>query len=238
MPPRPFPFALGIGTDICHRKRIEQLLLKPPPQARTKNLTRFLVRFLTSREISIFWRKFEAEADLFHSQLEDVTRYLAGRWAAKEATIKACQWRQLSFKHIQILRQQGGPGVYQTGPTYALILDRPASAFQAAFDSKSRGQSSDTEDNVAKQGHTSGLSSSESIATRDTTSEQRQEPHPLSSVNEHDYISAEAQNDDLSGQIAKISISHDGEYATAVCLAAEEPMDGYVGGKAAARELR
>ncbi|OTA22306.1 hypothetical protein BTJ68_14733 [Hortaea werneckii EXF-2000] len=30
MPPRPFPFALGIGTDICHRKRIEQLLLKPP----------------------------------------------------------------------------------------------------------------------------------------------------------------------------------------------------------------
>ncbi|KAI7209937.1 hypothetical protein KC343_g2176 [Hortaea werneckii] len=235
MPPRPFPFALGIGTDICHRKRIEQLLLKPPPQARKKNLTRFLVRFLTSREINIFWRKFEVDAALFSSQLEDVTRYLAGRWAAKEATIKACQWRQLSFKHIQILRQKNSLGVDQTGATYALILDRPASAFHAAFDSKSRYQSSDFEDNVAKQDHISGVSFSESMAANESTNEQRREPYP---PYEHDFTSAEAQTDDLSGQIAKISISHDGEYATAVCLAAEEPMEGDVGGEAVAREMR
>jgi len=44
------------------------------------------------------------------------------------------------------------------------------------------------------------------------------------------------QDDDLPGQIAKISISHDGGYATAVCLAAEEPHAGDVGGEAAARE--
>ncbi|KAI6911556.1 hypothetical protein D0869_10956 [Hortaea werneckii] len=238
MPPRPFPFALGIGTDICHRKRIEQLLLKPPPQARKKNLTRFLVRFLTSREISIFWRKFEDESGLFASQLENVTRYLAGRWAAKEATIKACQWRQLSFKHIQILRQQGGLRADQTGATYALILDKPASAFQAAFHSRSRDQSFDFEDNAAKQDHSSGLSSSESIVSDNNTNEQRREVHPPSMVDEHDFISAEVQNEDLPGQIAKISISHDGEYATAVCMAAEEPMDGDVGGEAAARELR
>ena len=43
------------------------------------------------------------------------------------------------------------------------------------------------------------------------------------------------QYEDPSGQIAQISISHDGEYATAVCLAAQEPMDGDVGGEAAAR---
>ncbi|RMZ07329.1 hypothetical protein D0860_05152 [Hortaea werneckii] len=238
MPPRPFPFALGIGTDICHRKRIEQLLLKPPPQARQKNLTRFLVRFLTSREISIFWRKFETEADLFHSQLDDVTRYLAGKWAAKEATIKACQWRQLSFKHIQILRQKNGLGVDQTGATYALILDRPASAFHAAFDSKSRDQSSDFVDNVVKQGHISRPSSSGSICADESTSERQRETHLPLAVGGHGFISAEAQTDDLSGQIAKISISHDGEYATAVCLAAEEPMDGDIGGEAAAREMR
>ncbi|RMY57209.1 hypothetical protein D0863_12714 [Hortaea werneckii] len=238
MSPRPFPFALGIGTDICHRKRIEQLLLKPPPQARKKNLTRFLVRFLTSREISIFWRKFEDESGLFVSQLENVTRYLAGRWAAKEATIKACQWRQLSFKHIQILRQQKGLGVDQTGATYALILDRPASAFHAAFDSKTRDHSSEIGDDVAKRNRISRFSSSESIATDNTTSEQRRQPHPPSTIDEHDLISTEAQDDDPSGQTAKISISHDGEYATAVCLAAEEPMDGDVGGEAAARELR
>ncbi|KAI7554283.1 hypothetical protein KC331_g650 [Hortaea werneckii] len=238
MPPRPFPFALGIGTDICHRKRIEQLLLRPPPQARKKNLTRFLVRFLTFREISIFWRKFGDESNLFVTQLETITRYLAGRWAAKEATIKACQWRQLTFKHIQILRQKGGPGIDQSGATYALILDRPASAFRAAFNSKSQDQPSGFEDDVAKQEHDSGLSSSESIAFDDTMSEQLREPHPPSTIGEHDFISAEAQHDNPSGQIAKISISHDGEYATAVCLAAEEPMDGDAGGEAAAQELR
>lgn len=46
------------------------------------------------------------------------------------------------------------------------------------------------------------------------------------------------QNDDyedVSGSIAQISISHDGKYATAVCLAAQEPMEGDVGGEMAAR---
>lgn len=40
---------------------------------------------------------------------------------------------------------------------------------------------------------------------------------------------------ELKGQIAKVSISHDTDYATAVCLAAEEPMARDVGGEAAAR---
>ena len=42
---------------------------------------------------------------------------------------------------------------------------------------------------------------------------------------------------DRSGQIVKVSISHDGDYATAVCLAAEEPAEGDVGGEAAARGM-
>lgn len=42
--------------------------------------------------------------------------------------------------------------------------------------------------------------------------------------------------DELHGQIARLSISHDGEYATAVCIAAIEPAQGDVGGEAAARE--
>ncbi len=28
MPPRPFPYALGIGTDICHVPRIQRLILR------------------------------------------------------------------------------------------------------------------------------------------------------------------------------------------------------------------
>ena len=30
------------------------------------------------------------------------------------------------------------------------------------------------------------------------------------------------EDEDISGQVVKISISHDGDYATAVCLAADE----------------
>ena len=40
---------------------------------------------------------------------------------------------------------------------------------------------------------------------------------------ESEALTGEGEEDeDIPGQIVKISISHDGEYATAVCLAAEE----------------
>ena len=57
------------------------------------------------------------------------------------------------------------------------------------------------------------------------------------STDSHSVPAFQEGRNDLSGQIAKISISHDGEYATAVCMAAEEPMDGDVGGETAARGL-
>ena len=58
--------------------------------------------------------------------------------------------------------------------------------------------------------------------------------HTLNQSGNRDH---DAQSfDDLSGQVVKVSISHDGEYATAVCLAADEPDDGDVGGEAAARK--
>lgn len=41
----------------------------------------------------------------------------------------------------------------------------------------------------------------------------------------------------VHGQIAKLSISHDGDYAIAMCIASEEPVGGDVGGEAHAREL-
>lgn len=47
----------------------------------------------------------------------------------------------------------------------------------------------------------------------------------------------EREGEQEAGQVVKVSISHDGEYATAVCLAAVEPGVGDVGGEAAAREV-
>lgn len=51
-----------------------------------------------------------------------------------------------------------------------------------------------------------------------------------------DHTTVDEQYDNFTGQIAQISISHDGEYATAVCLAAQEPLEIDVGGEAAARD--
>lgn len=42
-------------------------------------------------------------------------------------------------------------------------------------------------------------------------------------------------SDDPSGQVAKLSISHDADYATAVCMTAEDSIPGDVGGEATAR---
>lgn len=45
----------------------------------------------------------------------------------------------------------------------------------------------------------------------------------------------EVPYEELEGQIAKISISHENNVATAICIAHEEPLEGDVGGEAAAR---
>lgn len=233
MPPTPFPFQLGIGTDIVHRSRIQRLLLRPQPWARERNLKRYLVRFLTYRESREFWHRFETSHDLFTNHIDHLTRYLAGRWAAKEAAIKACQWRKLSFKHIQILRQAGGAKGRSTG-VYALILERPASAYGPAQTASGPTNDHEHHSEPPSQGHEAAQP--ELLAEIETTALSE---HRLSAKeSDGDFVPAEMQNDDLSGQIAKISISHDGEYATAVCLAAEQPAEGDVGGEAVARGLR
>ena len=73
------------------------------------------------------------------------------------------------------------------------------------------------------------------------------EPQPYMSENltgratkdlavEHEISQESLDKDAVHGQIAKLSISHDGEYAVAMCIAGEEPMAGDVGGEALARE--
>lgn len=42
---------------------------------------------------------------------------------------------------------------------------------------------------------------------------------------------------DIEGQVVRLSIAHDGDYATAVALVPTEPMLGDVGGEAAARDF-
>jgi holo-[acyl-carrier protein] synthase len=189
MPPpllRPFPIpCLSVGTDIAHIPRIAKLV------ASRRTLPRFLRKLFTAREERAFHLRFPLgdrglESDSGssssegeeHQRREDAAaRYLAGRWAAKEAVVKACSWRRLMFDEIQILRDEGGKRVY------GVILDRPE------VRRTMRGQ-----DLGGKEDETA----SEAL------------------------YGEGGEDEDIPGQIVKISISHDGEYATAVCLAAEE----------------
>jgi phosphopantetheinyl transferase (holo-ACP synthase) len=237
---RPFPFpSLSIGTDIAHIPRIARLV------ASKETFPRFLRKVLTSREERDFHLRFPQDVsnvsdgvkskdgvnegeqkqrstwennaasrpksvqgfrDMYTARkkrdaslrlpqdpprdppksgvgvgvgesgyrwVDTAARFLAGRWAAKEAVVKACSWRSLTFDEIQILKDEGSNRIY------GVILDRPE--------------------------------------VRDIRADWQQRRDTLKAP------PVEEQEDgNVSGQIVKVSISHDGEYATAVCLAAEE----------------
>ncbi|KAF9734737.1 hypothetical protein PMIN06_010478 [Paraphaeosphaeria minitans] len=97
MPPRPFPLSFRIGNDICSINRIHDILkpktgdssssLKGPP------FKRFISKLLTWPERNYFYTRFPYYKDVGEDTqiLRNVSYYLAGRWAAKEAVRKACE---------------------------------------------------------------------------------------------------------------------------------------------------
>ncbi|KAJ5734315.1 hypothetical protein N7493_003101 [Penicillium malachiteum] len=91
----PFPLALHVGTDIVHLPRITALLTR-----RGNYLSRFTRRILCDQEQRDFHKRFKDSLALqsqskpsnsTHSPpiTADMTRWLAGRFAAKEAARKA-----------------------------------------------------------------------------------------------------------------------------------------------------
>jgi len=143
------------------------------------------------------------------------------RWAAKEATIKAVSWRKLGFQDVEIHRSLSSHGVFavilESKTQHASSINRPWNGARVG----------DRLEELLPESDTATL---QAEASRDYT------------IDGIPKDSATIQGDydmpsELHGQIARVSISHDGDYATAVCLAAEEAMPGDVGGEAAARGL-
>ncbi|OJJ76829.1 hypothetical protein ASPBRDRAFT_49859 [Aspergillus brasiliensis CBS 101740] len=124
MKPTPFPFALNIGTDIVHLPRITRLLARP------NYLTRFTHRILHAREQQDFRTRFSLPAlpALIPSSSSssssspahaptpsisispDMTRWLAGRFAAKEAARKAATHgaAHISWKDVVVTVGEDG----------------------------------------------------------------------------------------------------------------------------------
>lgn len=172
------------------------------------------------------------------------------RWAAKEAAIKAVKPRRLLMSEIQILSDT------KTKEVYAVILDRavpkrPPKHIREAVKGQLREKRGDptkskltaeidnlfTDDDAAE--------SSIHPRTEDASSEDGADVIAESGTAEKDvdeqdktHEAAGIEEEDIPGQIAKISISHDGEYTVAVCLAATEHRLGDVGGAAATQDAK
>lgn len=132
---------------------------------------------------------------------------------------------------VEILRYRGVGGV---GGIFALLRDKPGSPHpteenRSEWPGPLKRFAKAESDEHSHQGQettasTSSSDGSSQSAAPDSASTSTGEPETL-----------ESMYGELQGQIVEISISHDGEYATAVCLAPDEPMTGDVGGEAAAR---
>ncbi|QKX54845.1 uncharacterized protein TRUGW13939_01934 [Talaromyces rugulosus] len=92
MPPLPFPFALNIGTDVVHLPRILRLLRHRGARSQENYLDKFTRRILCPQEQQDFHARFSSAGDgppLPPVVTSDMARWLAGRFAAKEAARKA-----------------------------------------------------------------------------------------------------------------------------------------------------
>lgn len=139
-------------------------------------------------------------------------------------------WRRLTFHDIMIKRATNGGGVL------AVILDgtsdpRRSVNSRAIVSSKVTSTTSSKSDTLFNWTDSRRTGLQEDSVEDDPA--RLDEPSELAEQNSADIgISSEGLRSDGvadasvaregAGQIAKISISHDGEYATAVCLAAEE----------------
>lgn len=79
MPPRPFPFPLRVGTDICSVSRIHGIIA-PAEKLAIPRLERFLPKFLTWPERQYFWGRFDL-TDPSSKHALAVSQFIAGRYA-------------------------------------------------------------------------------------------------------------------------------------------------------------
>ncbi|KAI5449745.1 hypothetical protein NCC49_004110 [Naganishia albida] len=97
----------GIGVDILHLSRLRHLIHR-------RGADRLARRILAAGEMAEF-RALSSPGK--EESIEEQTRYLASRWAAKEALYKAAYPTfKLSWKQIQLGKDAGKPFLRVTSP--------------------------------------------------------------------------------------------------------------------------
>ncbi|KAL2218136.1 4'-phosphopantetheinyl transferase superfamily [Thermoascus aurantiacus ATCC 26904] len=119
MKPLPFPYALNIGTDIVHLPRILRVISRPGVRGTNSYLERFTRRILCEQELSDFRARFPqlhaTSTSESHRRLEvsvEMARWLAGRFAAKEAARKAAPGgaSSIGWKDVLVRAEETGAG--------------------------------------------------------------------------------------------------------------------------------
>ena len=139
MPPRPFPQALSIGTDICHYIRFQKYLPIHQDSASTATATsshdplfKLFDKLFLPAEQRIFWRRFRPSSPSSDAAAapspqqgywdatvaDEAARYIGGRWAAKEAVIKA-----FAAERTLMLRDVRVQSVGKSRQPLGLVLD-------------------------------------------------------------------------------------------------------------------
>lgn len=104
----PFPLPLNIGTDIVHLPRIRSIIRDE------KRLPSFMRRILTQNEAKQFHERFLAnisssdQSQSSDDALDQRARWLAGRFAAKEALRKAVGPSLVTWKRCMVQVLDGG----------------------------------------------------------------------------------------------------------------------------------
>ncbi|KAI4094673.1 MAG: hypothetical protein LQ348_006936 [Seirophora lacunosa] len=152
--------------------------------------------------------------------LRSLAQHIAGRWAAKEATIKAHRHRSLSLTDISIL-SPGPQELSQVSSSnlkvQALVAPEPTTWIVMDSDvASARG--------LSNRQPSRGFIHGEIVNGR-FVANPRSEGSPVSSIQNagRKFFTRRAKIREEDQQIAEISISHDGDYAVAVCMALDEP---------------
>ncbi|KAI9812423.1 MAG: hypothetical protein M1827_004654 [Pycnora praestabilis] len=193
MPPKPFPYPLGVGIDICHIPRIRRLITKD----NGKYLDQFARRIFNSYEWEHFQVKLEDAKNASHKDYMDgIAQWLAGRFAAKEAAFKAVSSRRLRFHDIIIC----GSNALSSKSDNVRMSRAPCALICSPLD---RSSSSPKKKSLS-------VSSSEGI---------RGTEEDNGSVG---FMREKGVEEMEDYEIAQLSISHDGDYATAVVIAVND----------------
>ncbi|KZF23587.1 4'-phosphopantetheinyl transferase [Xylona heveae TC161] len=106
MPPRPFPFPLNVGIDICQISRVRALIARNDNGQRLSRLARRI--FNPIEQLSFESKLAACRTNFPEDPFTPLAQWMAGRFAAKEAAFKAVRSRRLQWHDVTIQSNASG----------------------------------------------------------------------------------------------------------------------------------